>query len=125
MTQTQVISQNIRMTIDALPGEPDALHDKPYSARAGHLLCGEKVTVRPACPQDTDRIQAYIRILSPASRRNRFLGALNEVSANELYIMTRTDRGSHPVLIAETVIEGVCTMIGEVRYAAAPDGFNC
>ena len=125
MTQTRVISQKFRMTIDALPDEPDALRDKPYPAQAAHLLCGEKVTVRPAHPQDTGMIQAYIRNLSPASRRNRFLGSLNEVSANELYVMTRTDRGSHPVLIAENVIEGVCTMIGEVRYAAAPDGFNC
>ena len=39
---TQVISQNIGMTIDALPDEPDALHDKPYPAQAGHLLCGKR-----------------------------------------------------------------------------------
>jgi RimJ/RimL family protein N-acetyltransferase len=106
------------MTICALPDERHHVH-------AVHLPCGETVTVRPAHPQDTDSIQAYIRILSPASRRNRFLGALNEVSANELYRMTHTDRGSHPVLIVENVIDGASTMIGEVRYAVAPDGFSC
>jgi hypothetical protein len=103
------------MTICALPDERHQVH-------ALHLPCGETVSVRPARPQDTDRIQAYIRTLSPASRRNRFLGALNEVSTNELYGMTHTDRGSYPVLIAENVIEGARTMIGEVRYAVAPDG---
>jgi RimJ/RimL family protein N-acetyltransferase len=70
-------------------------------------------------------IQDYIRRLSPASRRNRFLGSLNEVSANELYRMTHTDRYSYPALIAENVVQGDCTMIGEARYALAPDGFQC
>ena len=83
------------------------------------------MTVRPAHPQDGERIQAYIRTLSPESRRNRFLGALNEVSSKELYVMTHADGGSHSVLIAENVIEGASTMIGELRYAVAPDGFNC
>jgi L-amino acid N-acyltransferase YncA len=81
--------------------------------------------VRRARPQDIDRIQAYVRALSPASRRNRFLGALNEVSSKELHLMTHTDRDSHPIFVAEKVIEGTCTMIGEGRYAVAPDGFNC
>jgi hypothetical protein len=46
------------MTIDTLPddGAP------------------QRVTVRPARMQDMRLIQAYIRSLSPASRRNRFLG---------------------------------------------------
>ena len=102
-----------------------ALLDERHPVHVVHLPCGETVKVRPARPQDTDSIQAYIRILSPASRRNRFLGAVNVVSANELYRITHTDRGSYPVLIAESVIEGACKMIGEVRYAVAPDWFNC
>jgi hypothetical protein len=53
------------------PDEPDLVH-------ALHLPIGERVTVRPARPQDSGNS------LSPSSRRNRFLGALNEVSANEL-----------------------------------------
>jgi acetyltransferase len=48
-----------------------------------------------------------------------------EVSANELYGMTHTDRCSYPALIAENVVEGACIMIGEARYAVASDGFNC
>jgi GNAT superfamily N-acetyltransferase len=85
-----------------------------------------RVRVRTACPQDTDTIQAYFRALSPASRRNRFLGALNEVSANELYAMTHSDRGSHPLLIAEHIDDnGLRTMIGEARYATVSGEFAC
>ncbi len=106
------------MTIDVLPDEPDPV-------RAVHLPGGEKVTVRPARPQDTSMIQAYIRGLSAASRRNRFLGALNEISSSELHGMTHGDRCRHPALIAEGIVDGACTMIGEARYAVAPDGLNC
>jgi acetyltransferase len=125
MTQAPTISRDIRTTIDTLLGKPRVLRDQTDLGQAVHVLCGEKVTVRPARPQDSCMIQDYIRGLSPASRRNRFLGALNEVSANELYRMTHSDRGSHPVLIAENIVQGHCTMIGEARYAAAPDGFQC
>jgi hypothetical protein len=44
------------MTICAFP-------DERHQAHAMYLPGGETVTVRPACPQDTDRIQAYIRAL--------------------------------------------------------------
>jgi len=90
-----------------------------------HFPAGERLRVRPACPRDTDTIQAYFRGLSPASRRNRFLGALNEVSANELHDMTNSDRGGHPLLIVEHVSHGLCTMIGEARYATAPGQLAC
>ena len=70
-------------------------------------------------------IQAYIRGLSAASRRNRFLGALNEISSSELHAMTHGDRRRHPALIAESIVDGARTMIGEARYAVAPDGLSC
>src|SRR2546423_7907994 len=101
------------------------LPDEAYQIHAARLSCGETVKVRMACPEDVGRIQAYLRTLSPASRRNRFLGALNELPANELYRMTRTDRGNHPALIAENVVDGASTMIGELRYAVSSDGLNC
>jgi GNAT superfamily N-acetyltransferase len=90
-----------------------------------YFTTGESVTIRSACPQDTDRIQAYMGALSPASRRSRFLGSLNEVSTNELYRMTHADRGNHQVLIAEAAIDGACMMIGEVGYGVGSDGVNC
>jgi RimJ/RimL family protein N-acetyltransferase len=101
------------------------LPHEPCQAQAVPLPGAQKVTVRPARPQDTGIIQAYMRSLSPASRRNRFLGALNEMPASELYGMTHEGHGSHPALIAETVEGDTCTMIGEARYAVMPDGLTC
>jgi acetyltransferase len=70
-------------------------------------------------------IGAYIRALSFASRRNRFLGSVNEMSANELYRMTHGDDVARPALIVETVVGGARVMIGEARYALMPDGLSC
>jgi acetyltransferase len=50
---------------------------------------------------------------------------VNELPASELNRMTHMHHGSHPALIAETVVEGVRTMIGEARYAGSPDGRTC
>jgi GNAT superfamily N-acetyltransferase len=94
-------------------------------AHAWHLPAGERVRVRPASPQDAGTIQVFFHGLSPASRRNRFLGALNEVSASELYNMTHGDHGRHPLLIAEHIDDGFCKMISEARYAMAPGKLEC
>ncbi|HEY4860438.1 MAG TPA: GNAT family N-acetyltransferase [Xanthobacteraceae bacterium] len=106
------------MTIDVLP-------DARASVEGLHVLCGETVAVRPARPQDSGMIGAYIRALSFASRRNRFLGSVNEMSANELYRMTHGDDVARPALIVETVVGGARVMIGEARYALMPDGLSC
>lgn len=86
------------------------------------LRGGAAVTVRPAGPGDGEIVQSYIRGLSPSSRRNRFLGALNELSAAELYRMTHSDSRRRFALIAETIADGACIMIGEARCALTPDG---
>jgi len=106
------------VTIDVLP-------DAPASVQGLHVLCGEKVAVRSARPQDTGMIGAYIRALSFASRRNRFLGSVNEMSANELYRMTHGDDVARPALIVEAVDGVARVMIGEARYALLPDGLSC
>jgi acetyltransferase len=106
------------VTIDVLP-------DARASVEGLHVLCGETVAVRPARPQDSGMIGAYIRALSFAARRNRFLGSVNEMSANELYRMTHGDDVARPALIVETVVGGARVMIGEARYALMPDGLSC
>src|SRR3984893_17131469 len=93
--------------------------------RLKDVLCGETVAVRPARPQDSGMIGAYIRALSFASRRNRFLGSVNEMSANELYRMTHGDDVARPALIVGTVVGGARVLIGEARYALMPDGLSC
>ena len=97
-----------------------------HGVAAVHLPCGERVIVRPARPRDAGMIQTYIQALSPAARHNRFLGSLNELSANELYRMTHADSCARPeTLLAEKVENGGRIMIGEARYALLPAGLGC
>jgi acetyltransferase len=70
-------------------------------------------------------IQAYVRGLSPASRYFRFLGALSELSEAELHRTTHADEPNAMTLIAEAVVDGARTMIGEARWQIADDGGSC
>jgi GNAT superfamily N-acetyltransferase len=97
------------------------LRAEPHPIGAVRLADGARVTVRPACPGDTDRIQDYVRSLSLPSRYDRFLAPLNELSPVELARVGGGDR-RHGTLIAETKIGGARIMIGEARYALEPDG---
>jgi GNAT superfamily N-acetyltransferase len=85
---------------------------------------GERVTLRPVCPRDSDGVQAYVRGLSPSSRYDRFLGPLNELSPAELDRVTHGD-GRHLSLIAEAKVDGARVMIGEARGAVASDRLSC
>jgi RimJ/RimL family protein N-acetyltransferase len=102
-----------------------AAHYEQCCLRGVHLPGAGKVTLREALPHDTGAIQNYVRDLAPASRRNRFLGALNELSASDLHAMTHCDHARYPALIAESVANGTRTMIGEARYALTPDRRGC
>jgi acetyltransferase len=84
---------------------------------------GARATVRPVCPRDAGRIQDYVRSLSVSSRYDRFLAAVNELSPAELDRIGRSDDRQATYMV-ETRIAGVRVVIGEVRYAAAPDGVN-
>lgn len=88
---------------------------------AVRLSDGMRVTVRPACPRDTDRIQDFVRGLSLPSRYDRFLAPINELSPAELARIGGSDR-RHGMLIAETKIGSARIMIGEARYALESDG---
>src|ERR1700753_4164753 len=61
-------------------------------SRAFTLPSGEPALVRPIPPPDAATLQAYVRRLAPESRRNRFLGALNELSPRELARIAAMDR---------------------------------
>jgi GNAT superfamily N-acetyltransferase len=86
-------------------------------------LRGMRVTVRSVCPQDAGRMQDYLRRLTPASRYDRFLGPVNELSAMELDRITHGD-DRHISLVAETKVDGARTIVGEARSAVAPDGLT-
>jgi acetyltransferase len=88
--------------------------------RAFTLPSGEPVLVRPIRPHDAATLQAYVRRLAPESRRNRFLGALNELSPRELARLAAMDRPGEIALVA--FVAGDAVMVGEAIAAIAPGG---
>jgi GNAT superfamily N-acetyltransferase len=88
-----------------------------------HTLCllgGVRVTVRPAGPDDAERLQAYVRELSASARYNRFFGALSELPPAELRRVTHMNGPSRATLIAQ-IAGSKSVMIGELRYAVLSD----
>ncbi|QCK88212.1 GNAT family N-acetyltransferase [Phreatobacter aquaticus] len=92
-------------------------------ARASGLLgalAGLTLAIRPLGPQDADRYQTHVRQLSPASRRNRFLGGMNELPAAEVRRLMNASRGLVFAFAAEMIIGCRRTMVGETVYAPVP-----
>jgi RimJ/RimL family protein N-acetyltransferase len=83
------------------------------------------VAVRPMEQRDIESLQSYIRGLSRASRHNRFLGALNELSLAELKRLSDLDHSIEAALIAEVQIASARRVIGEARYAMITDDATC
>lgn len=79
------------------------------------------MTLRPIGPRDAGVLQAYVRGLSPDSRYHRFFGALYELPPAELDRVIHLDRKYELALLAETVVDSAPIVIGEARYALAPD----
>lgn len=79
------------------------------------------MTLRPIGPRDAGVMQAYVRGLSPDSRYHRFFGALYELPPAELERVIHLDRKYELALLSETRVDGAAFVIGEARYALAPD----
>ena len=79
------------------------------------------MTLRPIGPRDAGVMQAYVRGLSPDSRYHRFFGALYELPPAELERVIHLDRKYELALLAETRVDAAALVIGEARYALAPD----
>jgi acetyltransferase len=90
------------------------------ASRVFMLPSRELVLIRPIRPQDAGTLQAYLRRLTPESRRNRFLGALNELSPRELARFADMDHPGAVALLAFSDPDTV--MIGEAIAAIAPGG---
>src|SRR5690242_8961855 len=84
-----------------------------------HLPGGEAVTVRPIRPDDAGRLQDHLRGLSEHSRRNRFLGAVNELPSRELARIAAMDRPGELTLVAFTGCGGAPEMIAEAIHVIA------
>ena len=76
-----------------------------------------RLALRSARSSDGDALQAYVRGLSPDSRYNRFLGAVNELPASELArTLAANGRDTLTLLLTSTAGDRE-TVVGEARVA--------
>jgi len=90
-----------------------------------YLARGRVASIRPMQSRDAETLQAYVRGLTRECRRNRFLGALNELSPQELARLTDGRRPGRKTLMVEIHAQGRRQMIGEAPYAIAVDTVTC
>ncbi len=80
-------------------------------------VAGDVVTIRPIRITDTEMEAAFIRGLSPQSKRYRFLGGVKELSTGEVSRLCDVD-GRHSMAFVATIRhDGRETEIGVSRYA--------
>jgi acetyltransferase len=91
------------------------LFSTPKTARAA------SVVLRQIRPDDAPALQAFIRALSPASRRLRFHMALSELSESGLRALTRVDQRAHVAFVLTTTARGAERIVGEARYVVSCD----
>ncbi len=79
------------------------------------------VALRQIRPDDAPALQAFVRALSPASRRLRFHMALNELTESGLRALTRVDQRAHVAFVLTTTERGTERIVGEARYVVSCD----
>src|SRR5271165_209118 len=76
-----------------------------------------RLALRPARCSDGGALQTYVRGLSPESRYNRFLGAVNELPASELARTLAANGRDALTLLLTSTAEDRETVVGEARVA--------
>jgi acetyltransferase len=79
------------------------------------------VTLRKIQPDDVGALQAFVRVLSPMSRRLRFHAALNELPEAMLKALTCVDQRRHVAFVLTVTEHGTERIVGEARYAVSSD----
>lgn len=79
------------------------------------------VALRRIRPDDAARLQGFVHALSPASRRLRFHGAVNDLSEATLQALTCVDQRDHVAFVLTVAKHGTERIVGEARYAVSGD----
>jgi len=79
------------------------------------------VVLRQIRPDDAPALQAFVRALSPDSRRLRFHTALNELTDSRLQTLARVDQRVHVAFVLTTTKRGTERIVGEARYVVSHD----
>ena len=89
------------------------------------LADGTHVIIRPIRKEDAALERAFIRRLSPESRRLRFLGQINEASDELVRALTDIDYRRDVAFVALVHRDGEKREIGVARYGTNEDGTVC
>lgn len=91
--------------------------DLPHYTDILRLRNGASLTVRFVQPRDAEALQNYFRGLTARSRYNRLLGAASELPQSVLSQFVRVGEGEGFSAVATMMLDGVETIVGEIRYA--------
>lgn len=109
---------------------PELTEHLPTGALGKHhwiepLNDGTHVLIRPLEPQDREREFAFIKHLSPQSRRLRFLATINEPSESMLDQLMDVDCCRRMAYVGLSMDQGKLIETGIARYAALADSSQC
>ena len=83
------------------------------------------IAIRAIDPADRDRVQEFVRDLTPESRRRRFFGAIRELSEAMLERLTHPDPRRERVFVAVADAEPRRRIVGIAQFAAIDNGEDC
>jgi GNAT superfamily N-acetyltransferase len=89
------------------------------------LKDGTRVLIRPIHKEDAAIERAFLKRLSPESRRLRFLGQMSEPSEGLIRNLTEIDYRRDMAFVALVHRDGEKREIGVARYSTSADGKNC
>ncbi|MEI7037416.1 GNAT family N-acetyltransferase [Fulvimonas yonginensis] len=90
-----------------------------------HLRDGTPVLIRPLQPNDRAREETFLRMLSPDSRRFRFLCTFKDASPRLVDQLMDVDYDRRMAFVALAHEEGQLREVGVSRYSATNDNLRC
>ena len=86
---------------------------------------GRVIAIRAIVADDRDRVAAFVRELTPQSRRRRFFSAIRELSAAMLDRLTHPDPARERVLVAVSGAGPNRRIVGIAQVAPTDDAEDC
>lgn len=80
------------------------------------LRDGRLVLLRPVLPSDASMYRAFVRSMSPATRRNRFHAGVADLPDPVLRYLTEVDYADHVALVGEVEEESGTRQVAEARW---------
>lgn len=85
------------------------------------LRDGRSILVRPVLPPDAPKHRAFVRAMSPTTRRNRFHGGVADLPEPMLRYLTEVDYVDHLGLVGEVHDESGSRQVAEARWVRRQD----